>query len=448
MIRKSKLLPAMPACLFLLVAGIRSVSGASSRAADLGIVIRVDKNQVGEGQDVVVSALARETSGKPASGVSLHAEVNGKKWGANYPTLPSGVAHLLLPLPDRGLNSIVVTDGAHTSNAVSVHVYPRHFRIIDDSNHLVIMEYETWFGPGYAQWGQQEATPILGHYSSLDPRVLRQQALWFDDMGFNVVELDWTNNLTQPFPGHAAKECIAATNLLVSVYSKMAQHPKILFLVGPEHNLWRNTKDVYAGPWFKEQMNFLYNHYIHSPKYRGMYVTYLGKPLMLLYLNGPRTGPPPAIRDPRFTIRYVGAWLEATHQEKYGVWSWYDQKPVPTYYQGKVEALTVCDGYPATNSPAKGMNNWIAFDAGGKNYGETYRMQWESAFKYKPRFLFVDQWNEFEPPDQYNANLSNDMEPTLTTEKNDPRASGWGFYYLDLTRQEIAAYHRATASGD
>lgn len=422
-------------------------SRAFPSEASLSIRIRVDRTAVGEGQSVVISALAQRPANRPATGVKLHAEVNGKPWGAEYLTLPSGVADLFLPLPGRGNNSIIVTDGKHVSNAVTVKVHSRHFDIVDNPSHIVIMEYETWFGPGYAKWGQEEAIPILGLYSSLDPRVLRQQALWFDEMGFNAVELDWTNNLTKPFPDAAAKECIAATNLLYQVYSSMEQHPKILFLAGPEHNRWLSRKDVYAGPWFKEQMNFLYRHYVNNPRYKDMYLTYEGKPLMLLYLNGPRTGPPPDIRDSRFTIRYVGAWLQTTHQQKYGVWSWYDQKPTPTYYKGKVEALTVCDGYPATRPPEKKRNYWLAQDAGGKNYGETYRIQWSAAFRYKPHFLFVDQWNEFEPPDQYDVNLSNDMEPTLITERGDPRPSGWGFYYVDLTREEIAAYRKATRSG-
>ena len=55
----------------------------------------------------------------------------------------------------------------------------------------------------------------------------------------------------------------------------------------------------------------------------------------------------------------------------------------------------------------------------------------------------MNQWNEFVPPDQYNANMSNDIEPTLMTEKDDTRASGWGLYYMDLTREEIARYHAA-----
>ena len=90
--------------------------------------------------------------------------------------------------------------------------------------------------------------------------------------------------------------------------------------------------------------------------------------------------------------------------------------------------------------------DWIDWNAGGKNDGETYRSQWQVAMGSKPRFLFINQWNEFVPPDQYNVNLSNDMEPTLLTEQGDPRASGWGFDYFNITRDEIAAYHRQIGS--
>lgn len=408
------------------------------------ITIQVNRTEVGEGQNVVVSALAhKEGNHEPAVGIYLYAKVNGKEWGAKCRTLKSGVAHLLLPLPETGNNSIVVTDGVSVSPVVTVHVHPRHFNIVTDPNHLIIMEYETWFGPGYAQWGKEEAIPLLGLYSSLDPRVLRQQSLWFDEMGINVVELDWTNNLTKPFPDAAAKECITSTDKLLQVYANMAQHPKFVFLVGPEHNRWFSRKDRYDGPWYQAQTNYLYQHYIHNQKYRDWYLTYEGKPLLLLYLNGPRSTEPPNIKDNRFTIRYVTAWLQTTHAEKYGAWSWYDQQATPTYHNGKVEALTVCDGYPSVRPPAKGLNNWLAQDAGGKNYGETYRTQWQVALKYKPRFLFINQWNEFEPPDQYNVNLSNDMEPTLMTESGDPRPSGWGFYYMKLTQDMIRIYHRS-----
>ena len=125
------------------------------------------------------------------------------------------------------------------------------------------------------------------------------------------------------------------------------------------------------------------------------------------YLNGPRSSPPPDIEHPRITIRYVNAWLQHTHGDKYGCWSWHDQRATPSYYKARVEALTITDGYPGVDAPGKDLDNWLAADAGGKNYGETYRSQWEVAKKCKPLFLFINQWNEFcSPSDQYNVNLS------------------------------------------
>jgi|GEM_PF-1169579 len=431
-----------PSCLaarivFVLIIAI----GTAARAAVVKTIhIKVNRDTVGDGQCVVVSAVALTAGGKPVPNLRLRALVNGKPWCARETTLPSGVAHLLLPLPDTGINSIAVRGGGIESSPVKVQVMRRHFRIITDPHHLIGMEYETWFGPGYAQWGHEEAEPILGQYSSLDPRVLRQQTLWFNEMGINFVELDWTNNLSVPFPSPAARECINANKILFNLYAHMRQHPKIVFLMGPEHNNWLNHTTPYTGPWFNAQLNYVYKHFINNPKYRRLYLHYRGKPLLLLYLNGPRSSHPPKIHDPRFTIRYVGAWLQYTKEERYGVWSWYDQKATPTFYHGHAEALTVACGYPAINSPGNGLNNWLSLQAGGKNYGQTYRTQWRVADHYRPHFLFLCQWNEFEPPDQYNVNLSNDMEPTLMTELGSHRPSGWGFFYLDLTKMEIGRY--------
>ncbi len=429
--------------LYAAFGGAAVLLGSVVHAASVATIhIAVSRKAVGDGQCVVVTADALTSQNAPVPGLSVRAWVNGKPWCASERTLPSGVAHLLLPLPDVGRNAIIVHGGGVLSNTAAVQVKRRHFRIITNPRHLIGMEYETWFGPGYAQWGHEEAEPILGHYSSLDPRVLRQQTLWFNEIGINFVELDWTNNLTKPFPDAPARECIAANKVLFHLYAHMRQHPKIVFLMGPEHNYWLNHTTPYTGPWYKAQLNYVYSHFINNPKYRHLYLHYHGKPLLLLYLNGPRSSHPPKVHDPRFTIRYVGAWLQYTKENRYGVWSWYDQKATPTFYHGHAEALTVASGYPAINSPGNGLNNWLAPDAGGKNYGETYRTQWRVADHYRPHFLFLCQWNEFEPPDQYNVNLSNDMEPTLMSELGSHRPSGWGFCYMNLTRWEIQRYQR------
>ena len=422
----------------------------SADAAPLtSLQIRVNRSRLLEGQCVVLTAEAFGATGKPVGGVKVRALMNGQPWCAYERTSTAGVARLILPIPEVGRVKLSATAGGISSAPVFIRVKRRRFRIMTDPRHLIGMEYETWWGPGYAKWNHAEAVPILGHYSSLDPRILKQQALWFDRMGINFVELDWTNNLVHPFPDAPARECMAATKLLFHVYRHMRQHPKVVLLMGPEHNLWTGRKTPYTGPWFREQVNYVYTHFINNPRDRGMYLHYLGKPLLLFYLNGPRTNHPPKIVDPRFTIRYVGAWMQTTHENRYGVWSWYDQDPQPTYFHGDkqdgVEAMTVACGYPAVNAPGPGLNNWLAPDAGGKNYGQTYRTQWRAALRYRPRFLFLCQFNEFEHPDEYDNNLNNDMEPTLLEPPGSRRASGWGFEYVNLTRREIALYHAAIA---
>ena len=93
-------------------------------------------------------------------------------------------------------------------------------------------------------------------------------------------------------------------------------------------------------------MEYVYSHYIGNLKYRDMFVQYEGKPLMLYYLNGPRFVAPPDLSDSRYTTRYIAAWLQFTHEERYGVWSWYDQEPTPIMHNGEAEALTVTDAIP------------------------------------------------------------------------------------------------------
>lgn len=410
------------------------IAGALLTAAPPAIGISADRTNLLEGETVSITA----SGAKPGS--LVHCRLNGSDWGAEFRVADSGVAHLVVPIPDVGTDKVQVTDGTTTSEPVSLVVVPRQFRRKADRDHTIVLEYETWFGPGYAAWGREEAVPLLGHYSSLDPRVARQHALWFEDLGIDTVELDWTNNLTTVFPSPAANECIAATDVLLDTYATMPQHPLVMFLLGPEHNAWNGPQDTYAGPWFQAQLDYLWARYFTNPKYRGMFQTYLGKPLLTLYLNGPRSCPPPAVNDNRFTIRYVGAWLQTTHQEQYGVWSWYDQQPTPTDFQGKPEALTVTDGYPSPVASVPGFDNWLSPGAGAKDEGRTYLDQWDVALRTRPRFLFICQWNEFEPNDQWSANLSNDLEPTILTDPKDPRPSGWGFGYYRLTKDLIDRY--------
>lgn len=399
------------------------------------ISIRASNATVSEGAIVAFTVIAADETGKRVPGVRLQSLLDGKPWCGPYITNDFGSVRFVLPMPETGRHEVRVIDGALTSPSVQIDVTARHFPIITDPNHLIGMDLETWFGPAYAQWGHQEATPILGEYSSLDPRILRQQTLWMNDLGINFVQLDWSNNLNGPWPTPVASEMRDSTNLLCNLYLTMNQSPKIVLLVGPDSGKW-------GTPNFMAEVDYIYHHYMANPRYRKLFLTYLGKPLLDVYMGGPTARKPPKWNDPRFTIRYVNAWLETVHMAKYGYWSWYDRDPQVTMYKGKPEAMTAVFGYPGNISdPASG--NYESFDADGKDYGVTFRNQWKKVIAAKPHFAFICQWNEFEPPDQWSQNMNNDMEPTLHRGFGMRGNGGWGFEYYWLCRDSIQEYQQA-----
>ncbi len=409
---------------------------APSCAADgLTLSIRASNRTLAEGQIAAFTVIASHPDGKQIANVPLQPELDGKPWCGPFQTNQYGVCRFVLPMPLVGRHSVNVTSGTTASPSVYLQVTAIRYPVITDPKHLIGMDLETWFGPGYAQWGHQEATPVLGEYSSLDVRVLRQQTLWMNQLGINFVQLDWSNNLGGTWPDAPAREMRDSTNLLCKLYLTMKQHPLIVLLVGPDHGKFGTTQ-------FMKQLNYIYDHYIKNPRYRKLFLDYLGKPLLDVYMGGPTRQSLPKWSSKRFTIRYVNAWLEKMDNVRDGYWSWYDRDPQVTVFRGEPEAMTAVFGYPGyISNPATG--NYESPDADGKDYGVTFRNQWQKVMKVKPRFVFVNQWNEFEPPDQWSQNMSNDIEPTLHRGFGNNGHGGWGFEYFLRCREAIRKYQKA-----
>lgn len=466
-------------CLAVAMAAPLPVALAAEQRGDFSIGISADRMLVAEGENVLISAIVRRPDVSVAEGVRVRARVNGKDWGAEYRTSSNGVAELVLPLPVMGDNAVDVVSESSRSYPLHITVVPSKLSASEDPDHRVIVEYTWPVNP----WAKGMPEPILGRYSSLDERVARQHALWFNELGVDAVELDWSNNLRQPFPGTSAKEHIQAADLLFETYAAMRRHPRVVFLVGPEHDIWFTPEDTYAGPNFKQQVDFIYDHYIANPKYRDISLRYEGKPLLLLFLNGPRTGPPPHYEDERFTIRYVSVWNQTTHQNIFGVWSWCDQSPVAVNSGASPEALTVTpastagtaeyldsflkdenDHYISAKTalqtygsedafyehfvrhlnqamPAiEGISGedylrslWQSKSAHHKDGGETLLTQWGTALRYKPRFVILHLWNEYVP--EFNQHFEPTAAETLGAEP--------GFYYFELIKEMIHAYRQA-----
>src|SRR5271165_7172505 len=76
--------------------------------------------------------------------------------------------------------------------------------VVDQNSHIVVMEYEAWFGPKAVTFQGTAALPLLqsadmqsvgGGYDSADPAVIQQHVAWLEYMGVDAATIDLTNNV-------------------------------------------------------------------------------------------------------------------------------------------------------------------------------------------------------------------------------------------------------------
>ena len=387
-------------------------------------------------------------AGEPAHAIALAGEGVWKSSIQGWPGIaPSSDFPVGLPMPK----------GAVHSNTVTVRVVPRKIAHRTDPNHLVGMEWEPWFTPLNVRWDTAEAVPILGNYSSYDRRVIRQHALWMTEAGVDFLLVDWSNNLwgKQHWSerGPYVDELIRGTSAMLDEYARMKREgipvPKVTLLLGLDNGPQTTTTAL------NEEMRWVYDHYVMNPKYRGLWLYYEGKPLIVPFNGGGpaiRNGQPP-VDTSLFTVRWMASQLQFNHLEKEGYWSWMDGviHPIPTYHNGTCEALTVTVAF-------FGDGGWTYPQARGRLGGSTYVEEFRTALDTRPHFLLICQWNEFagQPKgagygpkhdqyvDCYTPEFSNDIEPTVPGLRAYRGEGGWGYTYLNLTRALVDLYHQPT----
>ncbi len=390
--------------------------------------------------------------GSPGEASTIICAVGEGVWGHSIVGWP-GMIHT-----DQFPVGSTIPKGVTVSNTVFVRVMKRRFFLHTDPNHLIGMEYEPWFTPLNATWDTAEAVPIEGRYDSFQKAVIRQHCLWFDQIGIDYLLVDWSNNLwgkehwRERAPG--VDELIRSTLLLLDTYAQMRREgiptPKITLLLGLDNG---PTTTMSA---LNEEMDWVYNHIVENPKYKGLWLYYEGKPLIVPFNGGGPgflAGKPP-IDQSKFTVRWMTSQLQYNPGvAKEGYWSWMDGsiQPVPTYHDGKPEALTITPAF-------FGDGGWTYPQAMGRRNGATYLEEFQYAMTVRPKFLLICQWNEFagqaigagygpkhdQYVDCYNVPLSNDIEPTSLTSCAYRGCGGWGFRYLNLTLAMIALYKAPT----
>lgn len=86
--------------------------------------------------------------------------------------------------------------------------------IVDMNSHIIVMEYEAWFGPSAVTFQGAAAKPHLqssdmrplgGGYDSADPEVIKQHSAWMEQLDVDAALIEVTNNVScifnsAPFP--------------------------------------------------------------------------------------------------------------------------------------------------------------------------------------------------------------------------------------------------------
>jgi len=369
--------------------------------------------------------------------------------------------------------------------------------VVDAASHVVVMEYESWFGPDAVTFQDAEAMPLLqsadmqgigGGYDSADPAVIKRHVAWMQFMGMDAALIDVSNNVgcifsTGPVstrycnPADAGfrrsnRTILSNTGNLYQAWSALRTPLKLIPQLGCLDNL-----DLAPGSDGKSGLQKEAEYFgALMDRYPDMNVEYLGHPLMLLYIGTPvDTGLLARAKavlhasglDAKYTIRINAGYLDSQSTfwanpdqqptgpiqiaPRFDFWSWVDRYKQayaldPTYnmaaslFPARMENFTVSiatAGEDGWGCPAPTYCPDDALRYQGSAYA-TLDGFMKLARTLDPVFLIVHQFNEFSMSDEgWNADTSDDIEPTR-------KPLGWEYSALEAVRDQIQTYRFVT----
>ncbi len=340
------------------------------------------------------------------------------------------------------------------SNAVTVQVNRRVLPAPrKDANHLVVMQWENWYGPTMYNWGTSHAVPLVGFYQTADEDVLRQHIIWMIEAGVDIIQCDMSNNIwdAKQWDGRSSmsNNLIFVNGLMLETLAKMRDEgydvPKFICLSGV--NYTDNALNV-----INAQLNYLYQTYINNPRFSDLWYRYDGKPLIVIL------DPPSFLKDKldktdqRWTIRPCNVHMEKfSWQRDIGYWSWMDTyATLVKNAKGEPEQVTASIGC----FTEKGWKDPLTR---GRRGGATFVEDWQTVMKERPRFVNIHQFQEFAGQiegegsggnpdmyvDSYSVDLSDDLEPVSLTATGYRGNGGWGFFYQNLCKALVDLYRQA-----
>jgi len=374
--------------------------------------------------------------------------------------------------------------------------------IADQNSHLVIMEYENWWGPKAVTFQGAAARPLLqsadmqavgGGYDSADPDVIRIHLAWFEYLGLDGALIEVTNNVSCIFNSEQfAKKYLPYCSPSFRVYNqiirdntgntyaawtKLGTKLKLTPLLGgsDEDVLYKDGDGKTA---FEKEIEYFGG---LMARYPDRNVIYEGKPLMLIFLGAAQD--PDRADNPewfqirkflkahpeiasKYTFREMAGYLDSQpylwkNQETptgpveidpaYGFWSWVDRlnttcavEPYCPYYPSYSQAGLRAENFTASIATA-GQNGWGCPNEDSKPYCPDASLRYGPDKSYATFGAFMDYAAQVDPIfliiHQFNEFEPPDEGFDANTDDDIEPANLWG-NDLDIVKRQIEKYRQ------
>ncbi|MGA2004999.1 MAG: hypothetical protein ABSG70_16560 [Terriglobales bacterium] len=372
--------------------------------------------------------------------------------------------------------------------------------VVDANSHVVVMEYEAWFGPKAVTFQGFSAMPLLqspdmqavgGGYDSADPAIIKQHVAWLEGMGVDAAISEVTNNVScifnsEWFVKKYVRNCTPAfrasnrqirdnTGNLYPAWSSLGTRMKLIPLLGGiDSNVLIKDEDGKTA--FEKEAEFFG---ALLQQYPNLNVIYEGKPLMLIFI-GAAQDPNPADHPlwyrlqqflqhhpeigQKYTFKLMAGYLDsqpglwATQRTptgpieispEYGFWSWVDRlnttctEPLCPYYPSYNQVGSRVENFTASIATA-GQNGW---GCPQPTYCPDDALRFGADGGYDTFDSFMSYATELKPIfliiHQFNEFGPPDEGFDANTHDDIEPANLWGRGSLKAVRDQIAAYRKS-----
>ncbi len=375
--------------------------------------------------------------------------------------------------------------------------------VVDNKSHVIVMEYEAWFGPHAATFQGSAALPLLqsadmqalgGGYDSADPAVIKQHVEWLESMGFDAAIAEVTNNVScifnsEWFVKKYVRNCTPSfraynrnirknTGNLYPAWATLGTRLKLIPLLGGiDNNVLMKDKDGKTA--FEKEVRYFGALMSEHP---DLQVIYEGKPLMLIFLGAAQDPNPedhplwfrleqflqrhPEVSD-KYTFKLMAGYLDSQPElwatngipdgpvqisPAYGFWSWVDRlnttctEPLCPYYPSYSLVGSRVENFTASIATA-GQDGWGCPNPNAPPYCPDDALRFGNDGAYDTFDSFMSYAKQLDPifliVHQFNEFAEPDEGFDANTNDDIEPANLWGHGGLKVVREQISEYRKA-----